>query len=93
LIKEISAKELENACRKCTRIEVSNTSTLARVLDANNIEYDILSDIDVNVYGSINLSKLVIALAKENCEVISSREQDESLENYFINLVGGKHNG
>ena len=93
LIKEISAKELENACRKCTRMEVSNTSTLARVLDANHIEFDILSDRDVNVYGSINLSKLVIALAKENCEVISSREQDESLENYFINLVGGKHNG
>lgn len=93
LVKEISANELENACRKCTRIEVTNTNVLARVLDANNIEYEILSDRAANIYGRINLSKLVIALAKENCEVISSHEQDESLENYFINLVGGKHNG
>lgn len=93
LVKEISADELENACKKCTRIEVTNTNALVRVLDANNIEYEILSDRAANIYGRINLSKLVIALAKENCEVISSHEQDESLENYFINLVGGKHNG
>jgi ABC-2 type transport system ATP-binding protein len=92
LVKEISADELENACKKCTRIEVTNTNALARVLDENNIEYEILSDTTANIYGSINLSKLVIALAKENCEVISSHEQDESLENYFINLLGGKHN-
>lgn len=92
LVKEISADELENACKKCTRIEVTNTNALVRVLDANNIEYEILSDRAANIYGRINLSKLVIALAKENCEVISSHEQDESLENYFINLVGGKHN-
>ena len=93
LVKEISADELENACKKCTRIEVTNTNALVRVLDANNIEYEILSDRAANIYGRINLSILVIALAKENCEVISSHEQDESLENYFINLVGGKHNG
>ena len=93
LVKEISADELENACRKYTRIEVTNTNALVRVLDANNIEYEILSDSAANIYGRINLSKLVIALAKENCEVISSCERDESLENYFINLVGGKHNG
>ena len=92
LILKLSADELENACKKGTRIEVTNTNALVRVLDANNIEYEILSDRAANIYGRINLSKLVIALAKENCEVISSHEQDESLENYFINLVGGKHN-
>ena len=92
LVKEISANELENACKKCIRIEVTNTNALAHVLDENNIEYEILSDTTANIYGSINLSKLVIALAKENCEVFSSYEQDESLENYFINLIGGKHN-
>ena len=27
--KEISASEIENACRKCMRVEVSNTQTLA----------------------------------------------------------------
>lgn len=92
LVKEISAGEIEKACRKCTRLEVTDTKALARVSDAYGIEYEILSERAANIYGRINLSKLVIELAKENCDVISSNEQDESLENYFINLVGGKHN-
>ena len=38
------------------------------------------------------LSALVLALAKENCDLIRSHEQDENLETYFINLVGGGEN-
>ena len=92
LVKEISADELENVCRKCVFLEVTSTAALARVLDAEDIEYKILSDHTANVYGRFNLSNLVLSLAKENCDIISSHEQDESLENYFINLVGGNHN-
>ena len=29
------------------------------------------------------------ALAKEHCEVYSMKEQDESLESFYMNLVGG----
>lgn len=92
LVKEISADELDNVCRKCVYLEVTSTAALARVLDAEGIEYEILSDHTANVYGRFNLSNLVLSLAKENCDIISSHEQDESLENYFINLVGGNHN-
>jgi ABC-2 type transport system ATP-binding protein len=28
-------------------------------------------------------------LAKENCEVLTMQEHDESLESYYISLVGG----
>lgn len=92
LIKEISAAELENSCRKCIKVEVTDTKTLVRVLDAEGLEYEVISDTVANIYGKVNLSQLVLALAKEECELISSHEQDESLENYFINLVGGEHN-
>ncbi len=93
LIKEISASQLDNVCKKYIRVEVSNLNALIRILDANNLPYEVLSGDSVNIYKKINLSKLVLALAKENCELISSHEQDESLENYFINLIGGEHNG
>lgn len=92
LIKEISAEELEAACRKCIKVEVTDTKALARVLDAEKLEYEILSETTANIYGKINISQLVLALAKENCELLTSHEQDESLENYFINLVGGEEN-
>lgn len=92
IVKEISAKELDTDCRKCIRLEVSNTRTLSRVLDGMNVEYNIISDKAADVYAKINVSKLTFALAKENCEVISMQERDESLESYYIGLVGGKEN-
>ena len=92
LVKEISAAELEAVCRKCIKVEVTDTKALVRVLDAEGLEYEVISDNIANIYGKVNLSQLVLALAKEDCDLISSHEQDESLENYFINLVGGENN-
>ncbi len=90
LVKEISAEELERVCRKYIRVEVTDINALVRVLDASGLAYEILSGNSANIFGKINISKLVIALAREGCEIITSHEQDESLENYFMNLIGGE---
>ena len=92
MVKEISAQELEAACRKCVRLEVSNVKALARVLDGMNVDYNIISDTMADVYAKINVSKFTMLLSKENCEVISIQEKDESLESYYVGLVGGKDN-
>lgn len=89
MLKEITAKELEAACRKCTQLTVTDTTVLAHVLDMLNLEYDVISNTQANVYGEIPVSELTLALAKENCNVLTMHEQDETLESYYINLVGG----
>ena len=89
IVKEISADELEAVCRKCIRVEVSDTKALIRVLDRMKKDYEVLSATEANIFGDIILSEFVMELAKENCNLIHSHEQDESLETYFINLVGG----
>ena len=89
MVKEISSEELEAACRKCVRIEVTNTQTLACVLDGMKIDYNIVSEKTADVFAKINVSKLTSALSKENCEVLSMQERDESLESYYVSLVGG----
>ena len=89
MVKEISAEELEAASRKCTNIEVTDTKVLACVLDNMDAEYKILSDTKADVFAKINVSQLTLALANENCEVISISEQDESLESYYIGIIGG----
>lgn len=88
MIKEISAEELEAACRKCQRLEVSDAGALARVLDEMNVEYKILSASTADVYAKINITALTNALSSQGCELISIQERDESLESYYINLVG-----
>ena len=89
MVKELNAQELNAACRKCVRVEVSDTSVLARVLDAMGVEYQIISDTTADVFASVNVTQLTLALAKEKCEVLSMQERDESLENYFLSLTGG----
>lgn len=89
LVKEATAEEIEAACRKCLVVEVTDSKALALVLDKENVEYEIISDISAKVYDEINLSHLVLLLKEHGCELIKSHEQNESLETYFINLVGG----
>lgn len=89
IIKEITANELENVCRKCVRVEVTNVKALAVLLDELEIKYNIISDKTVDIFKKINVSKLVMLLSKRSCEVISMAERDENLESYFINLIGG----
>lgn len=92
IVKEISAEDLDAACKKCLRVEVTDTKALARVLDKTHNEYEILSDTKANIYGEIVISQLVRSLAEEKCDLISSHEHDETLESYYINLVGGEQN-
>ena len=89
MVKEMSAAELEAACRKCMRVEVSNTAALSRVLDGMGVEYKILSDTTADIYAKLNISELTHALDAAGCELRSITEQDESLESYFMGLVGG----
>lgn len=90
MVKELSAEELDGACRKCVRMEVSDTATLARTLDSMHLEYQILSDTTADVFGKVSVTALTLALAKDGCEVLSMQERDESLESYYISLVGGE---
>lgn len=89
IIKEVSSSELEAAYRKCIRITVSNIETLTRVLDSMQLDYTILSEQDANVFGQVHITNLVLKLAAQNCDVLSIHEQDESLEHYYLNIVGG----
>lgn len=90
MVREMSAEELEAACRKCIRMEVSDTRVLARVLDGMNVDYKILSQSTADVYAKVNISQLVPALSEEGCETISLQEREESLESYYVSLVGGE---
>lgn len=89
LLKEITAKELEAACRKCVRLTVTDTPALCRVCDSLGLDYEILTEHQADLYGEVNITQLTLALARENCEIRSLHEHDESLENYYMNLVGG----
>lgn len=90
MVREISAKELEQACRKCVRAEVTDVKALAMVLDQMGVEYNIISKHTADLFAKVNVTRLAAALAEEGCEILSMEERDESLESYFVSLVGGE---
>jgi len=90
IVREISAEDLESACRKCMHIEVSDVQALIRVLDKEKIDYAIVSDTEADIYGHVDITDMSLNLARENCKIIAINEKDESLESYYIRLIGGE---
>ena len=91
IVKEISAEQLEMMSRQCLRLEVDNIQALIRVSDSMKLNYKLINENTAEIYGKPSITHLIQELADQHCEVQSIQEQDESLERYFINLVGGTH--
>jgi len=89
IVREMSAEELEQECRKCMRINVTDTTVLARVLDTMKLDYKIIDNEIADIYGSPNITDLALSLWDEKCKIITVSEHDENLESFFISLVGG----
>ena len=89
IVKEMSAEELEQACRKCVRVTITDTAALATVLDSMSMDYKVLDSKTADIFAKPNITQLTLALAEQKCELLSVEEHDESLESYFISLVGG----
>lgn len=89
IIKEISSQELEQNCKKRVELKVSNIKECVKYLEEYKYSYEVISGKIINVYNKINISELAIALSNRNCTINEFHEKEESLENYYINLIGG----
>lgn len=92
LIKEMSAEELDHACRKSVKLTVNDTKLLEDVLRQQGLEYSVLSETEAEIYSHIEVTPLVLALHAKGCSVNTMSERNESLESYFMELIGGAHN-
>lgn len=91
ILQEISAEDLESACRKCLCVTVSDVSALCLALEEKQIEYRVLSDNQAEIYDSIGVTDLVEALSARGCVISNLHQREEGLENYYMNLIGGVH--
>lgn len=89
MVREMSAEEIEHVCRRINYLKVTDTRLLAQVLDEMNADYKIVSETEAEVYSEIVVTPLVLKLHEKGCEVEKLSERHESLESFFINLIGG----
>ncbi|MBO6300362.1 MAG: ATP-binding cassette domain-containing protein [Lachnospiraceae bacterium] len=90
MVRQMSAEELHRECRKSIRMKVSDTKALARIMEGQGIEYKILDDQTADVYAEMNFSEMAERFAKENASIITMEEHDESLEAFYLALLGGE---
>ena len=90
--KEISKDELINKMKHRIVLKVNDAKKIIPYLDSQNITYEIENDKTINIFSNIKIPKLISDLSKYNLEVIDVLEASETLENYFLNLIGGDDN-
>ena len=90
IVREMSAEELEKECCRRIRMKVDNTKILAGIMDKKGVEYKVIDEHNADIFASLNFSEIAADFAKEGCNIMSMEEHDESLEAFFISLVGGE---
>ena len=89
MIQEISKEELEKKCKKRIELEVSNVKECVKYFEEKQFPYEVISNEKIYLYHKMNITELAITLSEKNCIINKFEEKEESLESYYINLMGG----
>lgn len=90
IIKEESVSELQAKMEHKIELTVSNLKEFVKYFEEKKIIYEVVNNTQVWVYGKYNLAKFINELAKNGLTPDEVKEIEESLENYYMNLLGGK---
>ena len=92
LLEELSAKELDEKCRKHLRIKVDQPSKGAIILEntLSTTDFEVMPDGTIKLYHLLNDVQTVSQALTDNGLIIEHLSQKgDSLEGYFSSLVGG----
>ena len=92
IIKEISGTELAKKLEHRIELKVDKPQGFIKFFEDNDISYEVIDDKTINIYGNQNLTKLITKASKENLIIEDAHEFEETLENYYMNLIGGDKN-
>ena len=90
LLKEITAAELEHACRRSLVLHMNGIVRFGEAMDSLGVkEYRAISPVACEVITDLSVSALAFALRDVGLEILRVTETDMDLEKYFMELIGG----
>ena len=95
LIEEISSEKLNEKCRQYIELEIDDAPRAVTLMEEklNITEYEVLDKNKVKIYSDLdNVGKINTLLSKNGVIVDRIGLKGESLEEYFMNIVGGGEN-
>ena len=88
LLEEITAEELQDKCRKSVNVKVSDVAKAESVLNKLSIkDFKAYPSGDVKIFENIAINDLVVSLSEAGITVLGINSQDESVEDYYLNLI------
>lgn len=88
LIEEITAEDLQAKCRKSLNVKVDNVNKAEEVVKGLGIrDYKAFPNGDVKIYENVQINSIVTALSTANVMVLGINSSEESVEEYYLNLV------
>lgn len=90
LLEEITTEELQNRCRKSLKVKVDNIANSEKILAKLGLK-DIVSSPngDIKIYDDVKINNIVLALDKGGVEILAINSSEESVEEYYLNLMRG----
>lgn len=92
LLEEISVEELQNRCRKSLLVHTDNLDKTQKIFAKLELkDVSVSPNGEFRIYDEISINDLVKSLDKEGINILSINSNDESVEEYYFDLVkGGK---
>jgi len=92
LLEELSAEELQEKCRKSLNVKVDDLFKAEEALKKINLrDYKSSPNGEIKIFDNVKINDVIIALDKNNVNVLAINSSDESVEDYYLNLIKEGH--
>jgi len=88
ILEEITAEELQERCRKSLDVKVDDLKKAEVALKSIDIqEFKVSPNGEIKIFDNVSINKVIIAFSNNNVNVLAINSADESVEDYYLNLI------
>ena len=90
IIEELTVEELQDKCRKSTTIKFADVEQAYKVLKELKVQdFKTFPNGDVKIFDDFDIGEFISKLHDKKLKILSINSTDESVEEYYLNLVNG----
>lgn len=94
MVAEITNEELKNYCKSYVVVKVDDETKLKNIIDFEMFksgDYEFIPG-GIKIYKEIDLNAFTLKLINHNIHILSMSQNEGSIEEYYLSLIGGKKN-
>lgn len=93
LLKELSIKELHQQSKPRIEIEAKNAKEVAKLLEdkLSLKSYEVDKEL-ISIYDNIDINEVMKCLVKNSVTVLNICKKEDTIETYYMKLMGGNNN-